>query len=167
MVEYLHMHTHLGHMATHTSMDAETHTKSLSIKERGWLYPELSHNLVGAIYAVAKEYGKGFKEGIYQKALAEELDKRHIVYKQQQRIQIFSFETGKLLGSYVPDYVIDDKIIVELKASNFTVPQDIQQQLSYLKASEYEVGYLVNFSTPKLFLRRSIYTNDHKPYIKV
>ena len=57
------------------------------------------------------------------------------------------------------------KIILEIKASSFTTRQDIDQQRSYLKASTYEIGYLVNFNTSELDIRRSIFTNNNKTFI--
>ena len=105
------------------------------------LEKDLSYKVVGAIYSVVKKYGSGFKEQIYLKALAEELEKLGLWAKQQQRINIYSLDTGKVLGTYVPDFIIEDKIILEIKATGFTIRQNIDQQRSYLKASKYEIGY--------------------------
>lgn len=143
----------------------ETNFSESRIKNKGLLYPDLSYAIQGAIFAVANKYGKGLKESIYQKALAEELTKQGILYEEQKRIQVHSLDTGKLLGTYVPDFVIAEKIIIELKASNFSGREDILQQQAYLKASIYEIAYLVNFGTSKLFIKRSIYTNDRKPFV--
>jgi|SRR3989344_1001297 len=129
------------------------------------LYPELSYKIQGSIYNVANKYGSGLKELIYQKALQEEFEKNNIVFEGQKRINIYSVESGKILGTYIPDFVVENKIILEIKASPFTTKQDISQQLSYLKASSYEIGYLVNFNTDKLYIKRSIFTNDRKPFI--
>lgn len=135
------------------------------IKNKNLLYPELSYQIQGAIFAVANKYGKGFKESIYQKALVEEFTKRKIPFEPQKRIKIYSIDSGKALGSYIPDFVIDGKIIVEIKASIFTTNDYVRQQQSYLKASKYEVGYLVNFCTPRLFIKRSVYSNNRKPFL--
>lgn len=129
------------------------------------LEKELCYKIQGAIFAVANAYGRGFKEQIYQRALAEELEKNGIEFDQQKHITIHSLGSGKVLGAYVPDFVIEDKVILELKATDFTTRQDIEQQRSYLKASKYEIGYLVNFCTPKLDMRRSIFTNDRKSFL--
>lgn len=134
------------------------------ITNKDLLYPELSYEVQGAVYAVSNSYGIGFKEKIYQNALTEELAKRKIPFTQQQRINIYSLESGKILGTYIPDFVIDDKIILEIKASDFTTGNDLRQQQSYLRASKYEIGYLVNFCTEKLFVKRFICTNDRKPF---
>jgi len=129
------------------------------------LEADLSYKIQGAIYNITNKYGKGLKEQIYQKALAEEFIKQGLKCEQQKHINIYSLDTGKSLGVYVPDFVIENKVILEIKSSNFTTRQDINQQRSYLKASIYEIGYLVNFGTSKLDIRRSIYTNDRKPFI--
>lgn len=129
------------------------------------LEKELSYIIQRCVYNVANKYGKGLKENIYQKVLTEELERAGLSFEQQKRIDIFSFDSGKKLGAYVPDFVIEDKIILEIKASVFTTKQDLEQQRSYLRVSCYEVGYLVNFSTDKLFMKRSIYTNDRKSFI--
>jgi len=131
------------------------------------LYPDLSYKVRGAIMSVASKYGKGLKENIYQKALAEEFEKIGINYQQQKRITIYSVETAKPLGTYVPDFVIEDKIILEIKATDFVIQKDMSQHLSYLRASKYELGFLANFNTPKLYIKRSIYTNDRKPAFRV
>jgi len=131
------------------------------------LYPELSYQVRGAIMEVANKYGKGLKEIIYQKALAEEFTKLGIKFLQQPRIAIHSFDTGQLLGTYIPDFVVEDKIVLEIKATDFTIQRFVEQQLSYLRASKYELGFLANFSSEKLFIKRSIYTNDRKPAFRV
>jgi len=129
------------------------------------LYKDLSYEVQGAFYEVFNKYGRGFKEGIYQKALAEEFDKRHLSFEREKRIVIHSIDTGKSLGVYVPDFLIEDKIIVEIKATDFTIRDNLKQHMSYLKAGQYEIGYLVNFGTPRLYIKRTIYTNDRKPWL--
>ncbi len=135
------------------------------MSEDGLLEKELSYKVRGCFYNVANKYGKGLKEIIYQKALEEELEKENLKFESQKRIDIYSIETGKKLGTYVPDILVEDKIIVEIKATSFTRVDDINQQRSYLKASKYEIGYLVNFCTQELEIKRSICTNDRKPFI--
>lgn len=142
-----------------------TNSRESQVRNKDLLYPELSYKVQGAIFEVANKYGSGFKEGIYQKALAEELTSAGIPFEDQKRIKIFSLDSGKVLGTYVPDFIVDDKIIIEIKAAGFSTIQDVKQLQSYLRASTYEIAYLVNFGTPKLFIRRSIYTNNRKPFI--
>ena len=113
------------------------------------LEKELSYKIQGCIFNVSNKYGRGLKESIYQKALGEEFEKNGLKFEQQKRISIYSLETGKKLGVYVPDFVVEDKIVVEIKASQFTTKHDVEQQRSYLRVSIYEVGYLVNFNMKK------------------
>lgn len=139
--------------------------KKRIITNKNLLEPELSYRIQGCIFNVSNKYGRGLKEGIYQKALAEEFTKQKVNFMEQKRINIYSIETGKKLGVYIPDFVIEDRIVVEIKAASFTTISDSNQQISYLKASKYEIAYLVNFNTPKLYIKRSIFTNDRKPFI--
>ncbi len=133
----------------------------------GILEKELSYKIQGCVYNVVNKYGRGLKEKIYQKILAEELKNANILFEQQKRINIYSFDTGEKLGTYIPDFLVNNKIIIEIKASNFTTRQDIEQQRSYLRISAYEIAYLINFCTDKLYIKRSIYTNDKKPFVSM
>lgn len=123
-----------------------------------FLYKELSYKLVGAFYNVRNTYGSGQKELVYQNASAKELEDLGIPFEREVPISIKSVKTGKTLGKYQLDFVVDGMIIVEVKAMKFT-PQKIEQQLySYLKSTPYQVGYLVNFGSSKLYLKRIICT---------
>lgn len=86
----------------------------------GLLEAELSYKIRGCVFEVANKYGIGLKEQIYQKAMAEEFQKQNLNFEEQKRINIYSLETGKKLGVYVPDFVVENKIILEIKSSNFT-----------------------------------------------
>lgn len=80
------------------------------------LHKELSYEIRGAAIEVRKNYGLGHKEVLYQRAFAEELSLRKIKYEREKPIKVLSPKTGKVIGSYQPDFIIDGKIIVELKA---------------------------------------------------
>jgi len=98
--------------------------------------------------------------------LEEAFIANNIPYNREARIKIYSNDTGKVVGTYVPDFLVDgEKIVVELKASGYTTPTDEKQLYHYLRNSPNEVGYLVNFSTPQLYIKRIIYTNDRKPFL--
>jgi len=132
------------------------------------LEADLSYKIRGCFYSVFNKYGPGLKEIIYQKALEEEFNKQKVKFYSQKRINIYSLDSGKLLGTYIPDFIVEEKIIVELKVNSYLTQIDINQQRSYLRANMYEIAYLVNFGTNKLEIKRSIYTNDRKPfYIRV
>jgi GxxExxY protein len=136
-----------------------------NMTDENFLEKDLSYKVIGAIYSVANKYGCGLKEIVYQKALAEEFEKLQINCEQQKRINIYSLDSGKVLGVYIPDFLIENKIILEIKATPFTTRQNIEQQRSYLRASQYEIGYLANFNTIKLEIKRSIFTNNRKSFI--
>jgi len=130
------------------------------------LYPELSYLIQGAIFELRKQYGPGQKEIVYQRLLEEKLIAKGIKVEKEKKINIYSQDSGKVVGTYQPDLVVDNKVLLELKSSLFTTKTDEKQLYHYLRNSEYELGFLVNFSTPRLYLKRIIYTNDRKPYLQ-
>lgn len=142
-------------MSTNTRIDTDTQI----------LEKKLSYKLQGAFYKIANKYGSTFKENIYHKALIEELTKQKLSFTTEKKIKIYSLDTGEIMGIYTPDLIIDDKIIVEIKAQN-KMPKAFETQLkNYLKASKYEIGYLVNFGIDNAQIKRFIYTNDRKSFM--
>lgn len=141
-----------------TLMNTNTNTRHHEL-----LYKELSYQVQGAAIAVRKNYGPGHKESLYQRAYAEELQHREIEFEKEKNIAIYSPRGGKI-GSYRPDFVIDDKIVVEVKALDVLPKKMLDQTFDYLRNSKYELGYLINFASPKLFVKRIIYTNDRKGF---
>ena len=132
---------------------------------KNFLYKELSYKLLGCFFDIRNNYGPGQKESIYANLIAEWLTINKISFEKEKAIKIYSMESGKVVGTYKPDLLIDNKILIELKSSRFTTKQDEKQLYFYLRNSKYEIGYLVNFSTPKLYVKRIIYTNNKKPFL--
>jgi GxxExxY protein len=130
------------------------------------LEKELSYKVYGIFIEVSKKYGYLYKEQFYQNACKELFELKNIPFDSQPKIEIFSQDTGKRLTIYVPDFLIDKRIIVELKAQEFLPKRTIDQLDQYLKASNYEIGYLVNFGHPRAQIVRHIYTNDRKPWLR-
>ncbi|PJE67352.1 GxxExxY protein [Candidatus Shapirobacteria bacterium CG10_big_fil_rev_8_21_14_0_10_40_9] len=130
------------------------------------LHKDLSYRVVGCIYEVRNKYGSGQKEPVYQNALAEEFEKKKIPFKREVSIRILSLDTGKSLGNYRLDFIIDEKIVVEAKAMTYTPAKIANQLYSYLRSTTYEVGYLVNFGSTNLYIKRVILTNDRKKQIR-
>lgn len=126
------------------------------------LYKELSYQIQGAAIEVRKQYGPGHKEVLYQRTLAEELDFRKIKFEREKPIKVYSHRTGKVIGAYQPDFIVDDKIIVEIKALPQIPKKLVDQLYDYLRNSDYELGYFINFSGPKLYIKRIIYSNVNK-----
>lgn len=126
------------------------------------LYKELSYQIQGAAIEIRKNFGSGHKEQIYQKAYCEELELRKIPFEREKSIKIYSPKTGKYIGVYRPDFVVEDKIIIEIKALSQIPKKMVDQLYDYLKNSNYELGYFINFGSDKLLMKRIIYTNDRK-----
>jgi GxxExxY protein len=118
-------------------------------------YEDLTYKIRGAFFEVYNVLGPGFKEIVYHNALKEEFDKRKIKYDERERIKITY--SGKQVGVYEPDFIIEEKVILEIKAVEL-IPKVYEKQLySYLKATLYKIGILVNFGSDKLDIRRRIY----------
>lgn len=122
------------------------------------LYHDLSHEIVGLSMKVQNCYGSHHNERIYQKALEEELSEKSLQYQSQPRLPVISRKSGKTLGWYQPDFFIDQKIILEIKAKAFPMQQFEDQIYEYLKSSTYKLGYLINFGIKPLYYRRLIYS---------
>jgi GxxExxY protein len=135
-------------------------------KKVNLLYEELSYQIRGAAIEIRKQFGCGHKEVLYQRAFAEELDLRKIKYDREKPIKIHSPKTTKVIASYQPDFIIEDKIIVELKVLEQMPKRMIDQLYSYLRNSIYELGFLINFSSRGADIKRVIYTNDKKQHIQ-
>ena len=99
--------------------------------------------------------GPVFKESIYQKALEEALKNRDISFVSQKQIPIFY--NGKKVGIYTPDFIIEDKIILEIKCLPVLTFREKKQVWYYLKGTEYKLLLLVNFGGRKLEIVRRIY----------
>jgi GxxExxY protein len=135
-------------------------------KHRFFPHKELGYKLRGIFFEIRNRYGVGHKELVYKNLILEKLKERGLSFVVEKAIKIYSLDTGKPVGVYVPDIIIEDVIVVEIKSTRFTSRQDEKQLYYYLRSSKYEVGYLVNFSTPELYIKRIIYTNDRKPFLR-
>ena len=121
----------------------------------------LSYKIRGACYEVYNTLGPGYKESIYHNALAREFKTRKIRFTEKARIPIL-YKNEKV-GMYEPDFIIDDKVLIEVKAvSNMTKLFDLQLYY-YLKGTKYEVGFLVNFGEEKIQIKRRIQDNPFNP----
>ena len=120
------------------------------------LYQNLTYKIQGCFYTVYNTLGFGHKETVYQKALAYEFKKNKIQFSQEKAISI-KYE-GKIIGTYRPDFVIEDKIIIEVKAIDPLPPKLLTQLINYLKGSGYRLGFIVNFGTPRLGIYRRVWT---------
>ncbi|OGX16365.1 MAG: hypothetical protein A2166_06380 [Omnitrophica WOR_2 bacterium RBG_13_41_10] len=118
------------------------------------LYKDLSYKLVGCFYEVYNLLGPGHKEDIYHKALIKEFNLQNIQYETKKRLKI-NYK-GEMVGIYEPDFIIENKIVIELK-SVLLMPKVYEKQLFYyLKGAGYRLGYLVNFGSDNIVILRRI-----------
>lgn len=110
------------------------------------LYPKQSYLIRGACFDLYKALGCGHKEVIYQRGLAIKLQERNLAFSREQQVPIKV--SDKKVGVYTPDFLIEDKILVELKAKKFFTFQDKRQFWEYLTATDYRLGFLLNFGKP-------------------
>ena len=120
------------------------------------IFKEESYRIIGACFEVYKEMGCGFLEPVYQECLEIELTLQSIDFKSQAELKL-SYK-GRLLSSkYIPDFVLYDKIVVEIKAAKELTDAHRAQVHNYLKATGYRLGLLVNFGHfPKLEYERIV-----------
>ena len=116
------------------------------------LYKELSYAVVGAAMEVHQHLGASFLEKVYQKALAHELTLRKIPFEQYKPLPVTY--KGLLVGEYEADFMVDGKIILEIKAVSSLHPTHEAQALHYLAATGYRLALLLNFGKESLQQKR-------------
>jgi GxxExxY protein len=119
---------------------------------------ELSYAIMKAAYAVHNELGPGFLESIYEEAMTLQLRVDGHTVKTQVKVPVFY--RGQKIGEHILDQIVDDKIILELKAISQIAPIHEQQALSYLKATGLPLAIVINFGTPRVTYRRIVNTKD-------
>ncbi len=107
------------------------------------LHKNLSYLIIKTAIEVQKELGIGFLEKVYENSLIIALKSIGLKIEQQKLINVYF--RSENVGEYYADIVVDDKIILELKAMETLHPNHYAQLVNYLKASDYEVGYVINF----------------------
>jgi GxxExxY protein len=115
--------------------------------------------IIKAFYEVYNELGFGFLEKVYQKALLMELQHLGLSCESQKKIKVFY--KGVEIGEYFPDIIVDDSVVLELKAMESIAPEHEYQLINYLKSTEIEIGLLLNFGKRPEF-RRKVFANERK-----
>ncbi len=123
------------------------------------IHQELSNKVIRAFYNVYNFLGYGFLEKVYENALMFELKSLNLNAEQQKRIQVHYKEI--IAGDYFADLLVENSIIIELKAAENICEEHIAQLTNYLKATDIELGLLFNFGKKPEF-KRIIFTNDKK-----
>lgn len=125
------------------------------------IYPELSYKIVGILFRVHSKLGGKYQEKYYQRAVEVALKEEGLSYKKEIAVDL-NFEDTKI-GKYILDFLIEGKIILELKATPRFNRQDFRQVSSYLKAKNLKLGILANFRGERLEYKRILnpgYTNE-------
>ena len=123
------------------------------------LYQDLSDKIIKCFYEVYNILGYGFLEKVYENSLYNELKNFGLNCERQKKIDVFYKDN--LVGEYYADIIVEDKIILELKTAEAICEEHEFQLINYLKATEIEVGLLLNFGK-KPEIKRKIFTNDRK-----
>ena len=122
-------------------------------------YKELTDKIIKIFYRVYNKLGYGFLERIYENAMMIEFKRESIPAVSQSAIKVFYED--EIIGEYFDDILVDDKVIVEIKAAKYLVVENEAQLLNYLKATNIEVGLLLNFG-PKPEVKRKVFDNYRK-----
>lgn len=125
----------------------------------GLLHKNITDDILKVYFDIYNHLGYGFLEKVYQNAMYFELQKKRYKVEAQKSIKVYF--KGQLIGEYYADLLIEDKIIIELKACELLMNAYVAQLMNYLKATSIEVGLLLNFGEEPEF-KRIIYTNDRK-----
>jgi GxxExxY protein len=122
-------------------------------------HQELTKSIIGLYYDVYNELGYGFMEKVYHNAMLIELKKRGFEIDNQKKLNVLY--KNEIVGEYIPDIIVNNKVILELKTVEYLLDIHENQLLNYLKATDCEVGILLNFGKDPQFIRK-IFTNDLK-----
>lgn len=124
-------------------------------------HSDLTGKIIGCYYTVYNNLGYGFLESVYEKAMAIELAKQGLNFVCQHPIAVYY--DGQVVGEFRADILVEDAVIVELKAASQIAIQHEAQLLNYLNATDYEVGLLCNFG-PKAEYKRMVFSVERKKY---
>ena len=124
-----------------------------------YLYSDITDLILKAYYNVFNKLGYGFLEKVYENAMMIELKKLGMFCERQKTIKVYYDDVQ--IGEYFADIIVNDCVIIELKAMESLCPEHEAQLVNYLKATEIEVGVLLNFGkTPQH--KKRVFTNDFK-----
>lgn len=118
------------------------------------IYPELCYQIIGILFDVGIEVGFGHRENFYQKAVAEGLKQGGLIFQEQAPTKLYYKD--KVVGVYYFDFLIENKIILEIKVRNYFSKKDIDQLYSYLKAKKLKLGIISHFTKDGVRFKRVV-----------
>jgi GxxExxY protein len=131
--------------------------------EKTLLHEDITGKILKAFYNVYNELGYGFLEKVYEKAMLYELKLIGLTADNQTPVKVEY--KNKIIGDYYADIIVENKVIIELKAIECIIPEHEVQLVNYLKATNIEVGLLLNFG-PKPQYKRRVLTEEYKNHIR-
>jgi GxxExxY protein len=126
--------------------------------QQDFLHKDLTGEIIGAAMEVHKTLRSGFLESVYEEAMAIELDLQNVPFERQKPIDVFY--KGRLAKQFFCDFIVDGKVLVELKAIKKLTEIEDMQVLNYLKATGFQLALLINFGVPSLEFKRIINTQN-------
>ena len=143
------------HGATSTELSRKDTEKTL-------LHTILTRRVIGALFDVFRELGYGYQEKYYQRALAKRFSELGLKYVREQMLPLKFHQ--QIIGRYFVDFVVDGRLVVELKVSSGFFEANVNQVLGYLKASGLDLGLLAIFTPQGVKVRRIIETKNSVPF---
>ncbi len=124
------------------------------MNEKDYKHSDITRKIIGAAMKVHSTLGNGFQEVIYQRALAIEMEKQGLSFQRELEMQIYYGDQE--IGTRRVDFLVEDKVMVELKAVTALEDVHLAQAINYLEAYGLEVGLLINFGAKSLQYRRVV-----------
>lgn len=125
--------------------------------KRDLVYPELSYQIVGILFEIFNKMGYGYQEKYYQKAISEKLREAGLPFREQVFIEIKLGDSK--IGRYFLDFLIDDKVVLEIKKLDKFLKTNIDQTYAYLKSTNLKLGILANFTKNGIQFKRIVNIN--------
>lgn len=119
------------------------------------IYKDEAYDIISCCFEVNKTLGKGFLEAVYKDALIHEFNLKKIPFKREQKFEI-SYKDIILPHYYCADFILYNKIVLEIKAQQYVIDQHYKQVINYLAVSKLKLGLLVNFGEPSLKFKRIV-----------
>ncbi len=127
--------------------------------DSNYKHSDLTGLIIKAYYTVYNKLGYGFLEKVYENAMLVELQKHSLDCKSQYQIQVYYDEVK--VGFYIADIVVNDTVIIEIKAAESLCEEHEAQLTNYLRATQIEIGLLINFGK-KADFKRKVFSNEYK-----
>ena len=126
------------------------------MKKKDFIYEDSTYKIIGIAMKIHRDLGAGFLEAVYEEAMIIELKEVKIPFKNQVEIDIY-YRKKKLDKKYRADFIIDEKILVEMKGISSLTEVNDAQMINYLKATKLRIGLILNFGRSSLEWKRIIY----------